>query len=121
MSEHHTTHANPAHDSHAAGHVVPLKILVAVWGALVVFTVVTVIATWRDFGDLNIWIAMGIATFKASLVALYFMHLRYDSFTNSVVFLAALLFLLLFIGLSLMDVSAYFPDQIPGYAPDIHP
>ena len=101
----------------AAVHVVPVKVLVAVWAALVVLTVVTVAATWVDLGGLNLWLAMAIATLKASLVLLYFMHMRYDAPFNAVVFIAALLFVMLFVSFALIDTHAYEPDLIPGYAP----
>ena len=55
-------------------------------------------------------IALGIATLKASLVALYFMHLRYDNPFYAVVFLAALLFLAIFLSLTLLDTFQYQPD-----------
>ena len=101
----------------AAVHVVPVKVLVAVWAALVVLTVVTVAATWVDLGGLNLWLAMAIATLKASLVLLYFMHMRYDAPFNAVVFIVALLFVMLFVAFALIDTHAYGPELIPGYAP----
>lgn len=113
MSE--TSHHAGAAAEHV--HVVPLKVLLAVWGALVVLTVLTVAATWVDLGRFNLLLALAIATVKASLVLLYFMHMRYDRPFNAVVFVAALLFVALFIGISLIDTSAYQPELIPGYAP----
>ena len=56
-------------------------------------TVATVAATWVDLGGWNLWIALGIATVKASLVALYFMHLRYDNPFYALIFVTALVFL----------------------------
>ena len=52
------------HDAEAHGlcHVMPVKILVGVWVALMVLTFVTVAATWVDLGSLNLWVAMAIAT-----------------------------------------------------------
>lgn len=99
------------------GHVVPFRVLAAVWGGLLVLTVVTVAAIKIDLGGFNLWIAMAIATFKASLVVLYFMHMRYDRPFNAIVFLSALLFVMLFVSLALLDSKAYEPDLIPGYAP----
>jgi len=93
-------------------HPIPLWILFAVFTALMVLTFVTVAATWVDLGEWNLWIAMGIATVKAVLVALYFMHLRYDNPFNAMLLCAALLFVLLFIGLTLMDTLAYQPEVI---------
>jgi cytochrome c oxidase subunit 4 len=111
-------------NSHAHGgpsgiHVVPVWLLGAVLGALLVLTWVTVAATWIDLGSLNLWIAMAIATVKGSLVALYFMHLRWERLVNSIFFIGALLFVMLFVGLALMDTAAYQPELIPDYAPGI--
>jgi cytochrome c oxidase subunit 4 len=97
--------------------VVPLPVLLGTLAALLVLTAVTVGATWFDLGNLNLWIALGIATVKASLVILYFMHLRYDRPVNALVLIVALLFVATFIGITLMDTRAYEPELIPGYAP----
>jgi cytochrome c oxidase subunit 4 len=91
-------------------HVVPLPVLLAVFAALIVLTVLTVGATRFDLGGWNLGIALGIATVKAALVALYFMHLRYDHPFHAVVFLVALLFLALFLSLTLLDTMQYQPD-----------
>lgn len=109
-----------SHDSASqprVGHVVDFKILLGIWLILMFLTFITVAATWIDMGALNLWLAMGIATVKASLVALYFMHLRYDNPFNSIVIVVSFLFVMLFIGLALMDSVAYQPDIIPGYGP----
>jgi len=109
----------PPGEHAAVGHVVPFRILAAVWGALLVFTVITVAVTRFDLGNLNLGIAMAIATVKATLVLLYFMHMRYDRPMNAIVFVAALLFFALFVSLALLDSRAYAPDLIPGYAPGL--
>jgi cytochrome c oxidase subunit IV len=106
---------------HGLAHVMPPRVLLAVWGALVVLTWVTVSATHFDLGSMSLWVAMGIATCKAVLVALFFMHLRYDRPINGIIFIGTLLFATLFIGLALMDTTSYQPDLIPGYAPAITP
>lgn len=98
-------------------HIMPGKVLLGVWGALVVLTVVTVGATHVQLGSMGLWVALGIATTKATLVALYFMHLRYDRPINGIIFLSTLLFAALFIGLALTDSQSYQPALIPGYAP----
>jgi cytochrome c oxidase subunit 4 len=92
------------------GHVVPFPILAGVFAALIVLTFVTVAATWFDLGSWNLILAMAIATVKASLVALFFMHLRYDHPFNALIFVAALLFMALFISLTLNDTLQYQPD-----------
>lgn len=97
---------------HAAGgaHVMPVKVLLGVWAALIVLTVVTVWSAQYDLGRIDLVAAMGIATVKATLVALYFMHLRYDKGFHTVVILGALLFVALFVSMSLLDRAAYQPE-----------
>ncbi len=101
----------------AVSHVVPMKVLVGVWAALLVLTVLTVAAIKVDLGSLNLWIAMAIATLKASLVVLYFMHMRYDRPFNAIVFVTALFFVMLFVSIAMLDSKAYEPELVPGYAP----
>ncbi len=90
-------------------HVTPLWVYLGVGGALLVLTVVTVAVAKVDFGvlvgvsSLNIIVAMIIASIKAILVALFFMHLIYDAKINMAVFITALLFLGVFIGLTMFD------------------
>ena len=100
-------------------HIAPFRVLAGVWVTLLVLTWVTVSATGLDLGRFNLWLAMAIATVKASLVLLYFMHMRYDRPINAIVFVTALLFVTLFVGFALMDTLAYQPELIPGYAPGI--
>jgi cytochrome c oxidase subunit 4 len=92
------------------GHIVPLRVLLGVFAALLAMTFVTVAATWFDSGGWALVIALGIATIKASLVALYFMHLRYDNPFYAVVFVTALLFLALLLSLTLLDSLQYQPE-----------
>ncbi len=120
----HEQHGNEAEAGSGAGlgaHVLPLKLLAGVWIALATLTWVTVAASHLNLGSLGLWVALGIATTKAGLVALYFMHLRYDRPINAIIFLGALLFVLLFVGLALTDTRSYQPDLIPGYAPGMQP
>ena len=98
-------------------HVSSVKLLLVVWVALMVGTWLTVSASTVDLGFLNIWVGLAIATAKAVLVGLYYMHLRWDKPFNSFFFLGAFLFLFLFIGFAMMDSAHYQPDLIPGYSP----
>jgi cytochrome c oxidase subunit 4 len=101
------------------GHVVPLRLLFGVLGALLGLTVLTVAITWVDLGPLNLVAALTIAVVKASLVALYFMHLRWDRPINAIVLILALALVMLFVALALLDAAQYHSDVIPGYAPDL--
>jgi len=58
-------------------------------------------------GDLNIWIALAVAVAKATLVVLYFMHLRWDRLFNSIILISALLFIAIFIGAAMSDTANY--------------
>jgi cytochrome c oxidase subunit 4 len=109
-----------SHEVHPrVGHVVPLPVLFSVLGALLVMTFVTVAVSWFDFGRFNLWIALGIALFKASLVLLFFMHLKYDKPFNAIVIIVSMAFVVLFIVGALTDARQYAPHKIPGYAPSI--
>lgn len=99
-----------AHAEHEMVHVMPFRVLVTVFVALLVLTVATVAVTWVDLGQFNLWLAMAIATVKASLVALYFMHLRYDNPFNGLILIVGLGFLALFLGLVLLDTFQYQSD-----------
>lgn len=85
-------------------HVVPIRIYLLVFAALMVGTLATVAAARVDLGGLNIVVALTIAVFKATLVALYFMHLRYTSHLNWAFAAAAILWLVILIGLTMSDV-----------------
>lgn len=101
-----------SNESHpAVGHVVPLWLLALIGGALLLLTLVTVWATYIDLGAAgNLALAMVIALVKASLVALFFMHLWWDRPINSIVFVSSLAFVTLFIIFALMDSLTYRGD-----------
>ena len=70
------------HDAHGAGdhhHIVPIKVYLAIFATLAVMTGVTIAIAWVDLGAMNIFVALAIAVFKATLVVLYFMHVKYSS------------------------------------------
>lgn len=110
---------NQPHDAFhdTIGHVVPLRLLAGIFAALIFLTFVTVGVTYVDFGrNPNLIIAILIAVVKASLVALYFMHLRWDSPFNSMVLVASFVFVALIIIFALVDSFNYAPNVID--APD---
>ena len=97
------------HDDHdGISHVASVKVLLGTGGALLVLTIVTVLATKVDFGSgPNLAIAMLIAVIKATLVVLFFMHLKYDKIFHTVIFAAAVLAAALFVGFTMMDSGQY--------------
>ena len=99
------------------GHLVPMSILVWTTVALLFLTVVTVAVRYVDVGEFNIVIAIGIAVLKATLVALFFMHLKWDRPFNQIVFVACMAFVVLLIVLTVLDTSqnkAYRFDGNPS-------
>ncbi len=99
------------------GHVVPLPMLTGVFAALIALTILTVLAAKVDLGGANVWIAIFIAGVKATLVASVFMHLKWDRPFNGIILIGSLLFVVLFLGIALMDTMEYQVDMIPGPAP----
>jgi len=75
----------------------------AVYGALLVLTAVTVAVSYADLGLFNAAAALAIASVKATLVALYFMHLRHERPLVWAFALAPILFLLVIIAGTLAD------------------
>jgi cytochrome c oxidase subunit 4 len=87
-------------------HIVSAKTYIAVWLALLVLTGVTAGIAFVDLGPFNTIVALVIATCKALLVVLIFMHVKYASDKLvKVVVLSAVFFLLLLLGLSLADYT----------------
>lgn len=101
------SHDTPAtHDAHAhAEHGGP-KIYTRNLIALLILTIITVAAAGVNFGPLNVVIALGIASIKASLVALFFMHLRWEKKINAIIAVAGFLFLGLFLLFSALDLGS---------------
>ncbi|PYV01490.1 MAG: oxidase [Acidobacteria bacterium] len=75
----------------------------AIFFALIALTAVTVTISFFDLGRLNAVVALTIAVFKATLVILYFMHLRYSSRLTQVVVAAGVGWLFIMIALTLSD------------------
>ena len=62
-----------------ANHVVPVRLYLTIVGCLFCLTVITVLAAFVELGVLNTPLALGIALLKATLVVLFFMHVRYNT------------------------------------------
>lgn len=99
------------------GHLVPVSTLFLTASALLVLTIITVAVRYIDIGEFNIWVALGIACVKATLVALFFMHLRWDRPFNQLVFVACIVFVTLMMGFCIMDTSQYRREQWQGNPP----
>ena len=97
-----------AHADHGLAHTMPIWMLVAVLGALMFLTVLTVSVTNYDLGSQgNLVVGMVIATIKAGLVITFFMHLLWDKKFHLILFLTAVLFVVLFLSMSITDRGEY--------------
>jgi cytochrome c oxidase subunit 4 len=104
----HDDHHDEGH-GHGLAHTASMKMLLGTWGALMVLTVLTVVVAKQiDLGSSgNLAIAMFIATMKATLVVVFFMHLKYDRIFHSVLLIGGILAASLFVGFCLMDRNQY--------------
>jgi len=95
-------------DAHATAPKTYAKVL----GALLALTVITVLAAGFSFGSWNVIIALGIASVKASLVALFFMHLRHDKPMSAVIFVTGAAVLGVFLMICTLDSDARGDDPV---------
>src|SRR4051794_37181967 len=86
-----------------SGHVSPKSTYYAIFAALMVLTGVTVAVAFVHLGSFNFPVAMGIAVTKATLVVLFFMHVKYSSRLTKMVVGMAIFFLMCLFGLTMTD------------------
>jgi len=86
-------------------HIVSPKIYVGIFASLMVLTAATVAAAYVNLGALNIVVALAIATLKATLVVLYFMHARYSPKRTQLVIICAVFWLAIMLALTLSDYT----------------
>ncbi len=103
MSEHSEEH-----------HIVPKRIYFVVFATLILMTWVTTLVSRVDLGRLNIFVALSIAIFKASLVILFFMHVKYGTRLTKMIVLAGLYWLLLLLFIAMMDIWTRGLMGVPG-------
>ncbi|MCI0356656.1 MAG: cytochrome C oxidase subunit IV family protein [Acidobacteria bacterium] len=87
-------------------HVVSPKVYLLILTALLVGTAATVWVAQTNLGPLNLAVALTIAVIKATLVVLFFMHMKYSHRLNWIFFAAAIIWLILLISMTLVDVLA---------------
>ena len=124
MGHHHSDHqfkilATQDHSTEL-GHIVQFRVYLTVFFALLVLTAVTVAVSRVDFGSFNIVIAMLVASVKATLVAMFFMHLKFENKFTIGYAAFPLLLLFILIGGIFLD-NPFRADQngvciIPAYS-----
>lgn len=99
-------------NNHHEHHVIPVSVFMNVFYALVALTALTVVtAKFMSFGKMDAFVAFSIAAVKATLVMMYFMHLKYDSIMNRVIILGSFFFVLLLYIFSVLDIFTRIPQH----------
>ncbi len=108
-AQHAGAHGHGAHDGHDDGavhsHISSVKFYVAILGGLMLLTLLTVGLASVHLGKLNLVVAILIASMKATLVVLFFMHLKYDNKFNATMFICGLFFIGIFFAYTLNDTD----------------
>lgn len=94
-----------------------LKIYFTVFTTLLVLTAVTVWCAYLDVGRVAGLIAVGIASVKATLVALYFMHVRYETRLIGLCAVAGVVFFAILVVFTMGEVMARTPLTTDPLAP----
>lgn len=108
---HDTSPHDPADHGHHGHHVLSAGLLLKVFGALVFLTVLTVALGLMEkggvihLGQLSIAVALLIAGVKATLVAMFFMALKYDNKVNALAFVLSIVFLGVFFTFTFLDTG----------------
>ncbi|MGQ0793636.1 MAG: cytochrome C oxidase subunit IV family protein [Deltaproteobacteria bacterium] len=100
QSHSHTHDENHGEEHHITGN----SVYIGVWIALMILTALTVWVAGFDFGAFNVVVALAIASLKATVVALYFMHLKYEDKLTWAFAIYPLFLVMLLIGLTATDV-----------------
>src|ERR1700750_277488 len=99
---------------HSEHHIVPKSVYFLVFTALIVLTWVTAWISTVDLGPLNIYVALSIACFKASLVILFFMHVKYGTRLTKMIVMAGLYWLILLLFIAMTDLWTRNLMGVPG-------
>jgi cytochrome c oxidase subunit IV len=86
-----------------SGHVAPKSMYYGIFAALMVFTAITVGVAFINLGRFNFPVAISIAVIKATLVILFFMHVKYSSRLTKLIIATGMFFLLILFVLTLTD------------------
>lgn len=90
--------------SAGSDHVVSLKLYFAIFGALMVLTALTVWVAFIDLGAMNTVVALAVAVTKATLVILFFMHVKYSTRLTWLVVASGFFFLAIMLAFTMADM-----------------
>ena len=100
--------------AHTEHHIVPKRIYIAVFLTLIVLTWVTAFVSTIDMGRFNVFVALAIAIFKASLVILFFMHVKYSPKLTKLVVIAGVFWLVILLTVTETDLLTRTWMGVPG-------
>ena len=111
--------ANPTkhEEGHGAAHGHGIGRYLIVWAFLIVGTILTVITGRIDLGAGNIFLAITIASIKATLVVLFFMHMSETPAANRIVFVTSIVFAIVLIVGVFGDLLTRNTMTLPSAAP----
>jgi cytochrome c oxidase subunit 4 len=98
-------HGHGHDDGAVHAHISSVKFYVGILGALMFFTLLTVAVASIHLGPLNLAVAVIIASIKATLVVMFFMHLRHDNKFHSTILICSLMFIGVFFAYTMNDTS----------------
>ena len=87
----------------AGGHVSSIGLYVLIFVLLLAFTGITTAVAFVDLGPFNNVVAIGIAVIKATLVILFFMHMKYSTRMVPLVFASGIFGLVILLGITFAD------------------
>ena len=86
-----------------ASHILPKRVYYTIFAILLLCTYLTVQAAFLDLGAMNTVVALGIATFKATIVILFFMHVKYSTKLTWAVVIGSIFWLGILLALTMTD------------------
>jgi cytochrome c oxidase subunit 4 len=100
--------------AHSEHHIVPKRVYALVFLALIVLTWVTALVSRIDLGRWNIFVALAIAIIKASLVVLFFMHVKYSTRLTKFIVACGFFWLMLLLFITMADLWTRSWMGVPG-------
>jgi len=95
-------------------HIVPVPVYLAVFAALIVGTIVTTLVAYIVLGQFNVGVALIVAVCKATLVVLFFMHVKYSPRLTKLVVISGIFWLIILLTLTETDLLTRHWIGVPG-------
>ena len=95
-------------------HIAPKKLYFSIFGALITLTAITVGVAFIDLGPMNTVVALSIAFLKATLVVLFFMHLKYSNRLTAMIVGSGVVWLVIMLAHTFSDYMARGILGVPG-------